>query len=155
MKTVVPADELQDYVGKDLGCSEWFQIDQDRIDRFADVTVDHQFIHVDPAKAKHGPFGDTIAHGFLTLSLLTYLTEDCGLAPENTVMGVNYGCDKIRFIQPVRVNQRVRARVKPMSVIERAPGQFLIKSEITVEIDGEDKPALVAEWLALLFTGQA
>ena len=155
MKTVVPADQLQDYVGKDLGCSAWFQIDQDRIDRFADVTVDHQFIHVDPAKAKHGPFGDTIAHGFLTLSLLTHLTEDCGLAPENTVMGVNYGCDKIRFIQPVRVNQRVRARVKPMSVIERAPGQFLIKSEITVEIEGEDKPALVAEWLALLFTGQA
>ena len=152
MKTVVPADRLQDYVGKDLGCSEWFQIDQERINAFADVTVDHQFIHVDVDKAKQGPFGDTVAHGFLTLSLLTYLTEDCGLVPENTVMGVNYGCDKVRFLQPVRVNQKVRARVKPMSVIERAPGQYLIKSEITVEIDGEEKPALIAEWLALMFT---
>ena len=152
MKTVVPADRLQDYVGKDLGCSEWFQIDQERINAFADVTVDHQFIHVDVDKAKQGPFGDTVAHGFLTLSLLTYLTEDCGLVPENTVMGVNYGCDKVRFLQPVRVNQQVRARVKPVSVIERGPGQYLIKSEITVEIDGEEKPALIAEWLALMFT---
>ena len=155
MKTVVPASDLKSYIGKDLGCSDWFEIDQDRIDRFADVTEDHQFIHVDAAKAKHGPFGATIAHGFLTLSLLTKLTEDCGLVPENTVMGVNYGCDKVRFVQPVRVNQRVRARVVPQSVLERAPGQFLIKSEITVEIDGEDKPALIAEWLALLITDQA
>lgn len=154
MKTVVPAEKLQDYVGKELGCSEWFRIDQDRIDKFADVTVDHQFIHVDADRAKHGPFGSTVAHGFLTLSLLTHLTEDCGLAPENTVMGVNYGCDKVRFLQPVRVEQRVRARVKAMSVLERAPGQFLIKSEITVEIEGEEKPALIAEWLALLFTQQ-
>ncbi len=152
MKTVVPADRLKDYVGKDVGCSEWFLIDQDRINRFADVTEDHQFIHVDIERAKAGPFGDTIAHGFLTLSLLSHLTEDCGLMPENTVMGVNYGCDKVRFLQPVKVNQRVRARVKPVSVIERQPGQFLIKSEITVEIECEDKPALVAEWLALLFT---
>ncbi len=152
MKTVVPADRLKDYVGKDVGCSEWFLIDQDRINRFADVTEDHQFIHVDIERAKAGPFGDTIAHGFLTLSLLSHLTEDCGLMPENTVMGVNYGCDKVRFLQPVKVDQRVRARVKPVSVIERQPGQFLIKSEITVEIEGEDKPALVAEWLALLFT---
>lgn len=152
MKTVVPADRLKDYVGKDLGCSEWFLIDQDRINRFADVTEDHQFIHVDVERAKAGPFGDTIAHGFLTLSLLSHLTEDCGLMPENTVMGVNYGCDKVRFLQPVKVDQRVRARVKPVSVIERQPGQFLIKSEITVEIEGEDRPALVAEWLALLIT---
>ena len=153
MKTVVPAGELKDYIDKDLGCSEWFAIDQDRINQFADVTVDHQFIHIDKEKAKHGPFGDTIAHGFLTLSLLTHLTEDCGLMPENTVMAVNYGCDKVRFIQPVRVDQRVRARVIPRSVIERHPGQFLIKSEITIEIEGEEKPALIAEWLALLFTG--
>ena len=152
MKTVVPADELQNYLGKEIGCSDWFQIDQERINGFADVTVDHQFIHVDKKMAQQGPFGDTIAHGFLTLSLLTHLTADCGLVPENTVMGVNYGCDKVRFLQPVRVNQKVRARVKPMSAIERAPGQYLIKSEITVEIEGEDKPALIAEWLALLFT---
>lgn len=154
MKTVVPADQLSDYVGEDLGCSDWFLIDQERINQFADVTVDHQFIHVDVEKAKEGPFGAPIAHGFLTLSLLTYLTEECGLMPENTVMGVNYGCDKVRFLQPVKVNQKVRARVKPVSVIERHPGQFLIKSEITVEIKGEEKPALIAEWLALMFTQQ-
>ena len=152
MKTVVPASELKDYLGKEVGCSDWFEIDQDRINQFADVTVDHQFIHVDEDKAKQGPFGAPIAHGFLTLSLLTHLTEDCGLVPENTVMGVNYGCDKIRFLQPVRVNQKVRARVKPVTALEKAPGQFLIKSEITVEIEGEEKPALIAEWLALLFT---
>lgn len=153
MKTIVPAAQLQDYVGKDLGHSDWFLVDQERINQFADVTVDHQFIHVDEERARQTPFGGTVAHGFLTLSLLTHLTEDCGLVPENTVMGVNYGCDKVRFLQPVRSGQRVRAHVKPLQVLERAPGQFLIKSEITVEIEGEDKPALIAEWLALLFTG--
>ena len=153
MKTVVPAGQLKDYIGSELGPSEWFKVDQARIDAFADVTEDHQFIHVDKDKARATPFGDTIAHGFLTLSLLTHLTSDCSLMPENTVMGVNYGFDKVRFIQPVRVDQRVRARVKPLTVLEKQPGQFLIKSEVTVEIDGEDKPALVAEWLGLLFTG--
>jgi acyl dehydratase len=144
---------LKDYIGSELGPSGWFAIDQARIDAFADVTEDHQFIHVDREKAKSGPFGDTIAHGFLTLSLLTHLTSDCSLLPENTAMGVNYGFDKVRFIQPVRVDQRVRAHVKPLTVLERQPGQYLIKSEVTVEIEGEDKPALVAEWLGLLFTG--
>lgn len=152
MKTVVPAAELADYIGRDLGHSEWFEIDQERIDVFADVTEDHQFIHVDEERARSGPFGGTIAHGFLTLALLTRLTRDCGLAPEGTVMGVNYGFDRVRFVQPVRAGQRVRARVKPLSVFERQPGQYLIKSEVTVEIDGEDKPALVAEWLGLAFT---
>ena len=155
MQTVVPSSELKDYIGKDLGHSDWFLIDQDRVNRFADVTVDHQFIHVDEEKARQTPFGGTIAHGFLTLSLLTHLTEQCGLAPEGTIMGVNYGCDRVRFLQPVRVNQRVRVRVKPLSVIERGPGQFLIKSEVTMEIEGEEKPALVAEWIALLFTAGA
>jgi len=153
MKTVVPAADLKDYIGKNLGHSEWFEIDQSRIDSFADVTEDHQFIHVDAEKARQTPFGGTIAHGFLTLSLLTRLTQDCGLQPQNTVMGINYGFDKVRFLQPVRAGQRVRARVRPQSVIERHPGQFLIKSEITVDIEGEQKPALIAEWLGLLFTG--
>ena len=153
MPTLVPAAELKEHIGRTLGPSEWFEIDQDRINAFADVTVDHQFIHVDPDKARLTPFGTTVAHGFLTLSLLTYLTSDTALMPEGTVMGVNYGFDKVRFIQPVRVGQRVRAVVVPASVIERGPGQYLIKSEVTVEIDGEDKPAVVAEWLGLLFTG--
>ena len=143
MSTVVPASELSDYIGKDLGASDWVTLDQDRINTFADVTEDHQFIHIDPEKAAQTPFGGTVAHGFLTLSMLT----------ENTVMGVNYGFDKVRFVQPVRAGQEVRSQVKPLSVMERAPGQYLIKSEVTVEIKGEDKPALVAEWLGLLFTG--
>ncbi|MFQ6004845.1 MAG: MaoC family dehydratase [Woeseia sp.] len=152
MKTVVPAEQLADYVGKDLGHSDWFTIDQDRINQFADVTVDHQFIHVDLDRARQGSFGDTIAHGFLTLSMLTHLSESCGLLPENTVMGINYGFDKVRFLKPVLVDKRIRASVKPLSVTERHPGQWLMKSEITVEIEGEDTPALVAEWLALMFT---
>ena len=152
MKTIVPADELERYVGKPLGHSEWFLIDQARINAFAEVTEDRQFIHVDEEKARHTPFGSTIAHGFLTLSLMSHLVSDCCLLPENTGMVINYGFDKVRFIQPVRVNQRVRATVTPLSVLERAPGQYLIKSKTTVEIEGEDKPALVADWLALAFT---
>ncbi|MEM9208922.1 MAG: MaoC family dehydratase [Pseudomonadota bacterium] len=153
MPTVVPANELKDHIGKTLGPCEWFEVDQDRINVFADVTLDHQFIHVDPDKAKLTPFGTTVAHGFLTLSLLTHLTGDTALMPAGTVMAVNYGFDKVRFIQPVKVGQRVRATVVPAAVLERGPGQYLIKSEVAVEIDGEDKPALVAEWLGLLFTG--
>lgn len=152
MKTVVPGSELKNHIGKEYGPSEWFTIDQDRINVFADVTEDHQFIHIDPAKAAKTPFGGTVAHGFLTLSMLTCLTSDIGLMPENAVMGVNYGFDKVRFIQPVRSGQKVRARLKPLSAIERHPGQYLIKSEVTVEIDGEEKPALIAEWLGLIFT---
>lgn len=152
MPKVIPAAELERHVGSDVGVSDWFEIDQKRVNAFADVTEDHQFIHVNRLKAKLTPFGGTIAHGFLTLSLLTHLTADVALVPEGTKMGVNYGFDKVRFLQPVRVGRRVRARVKLLSVTERHPGQYLTKSEVTVEIDGEDKPALVAEWLALLFT---
>lgn len=152
MKEVVPASELSAYIGKELGSSDWFLVDQDRIDAFADVTLDHQFIHVDPDKAAMTPFGTTIAHGFLTLSLLSHLTADCGLVPEGTAMGVNYGFDKLRFLQPVKVNQSLRARVKPLAVSEKAAGQYLIKSEVTVDIQDEKKPALVAEWLTLMIT---
>ena len=152
MKTVVPADELENYIGKHLGHSEWFEIDQERINAFAEITKDRQFIHVDEEKARQTPFGGTIAHGFLTLSLLSHLVSDCCLLPEQTTMVINYGFDKVRFIQPVRVNQRIRASVTPLSVIRRAPGQYLIKSNTTVEIEDEEKPALVADWLALAFT---
>ena len=127
-------------------------IDQDRINKFAEVTIDHQFIHVDEAQAKNGPFGSTIAHGFLTLSMLTHLTESCGLIPQNSVMGINYGFDKVRFLMPLKVNNRIRARVKPLSVVERNPGQWLMKSEVTIEIENEEKPALACEWLSLVFT---
>ena len=152
MAKEVSVDELKERTGEEVGVSDWFEIDQKRVNAFADVTEDHQFIHVNRLKAKLTPFGGTIAHGFLTLSLLTHLTADTALVPTGTKMGVNYGFDKVRFLQPVRVGRRVRARVRLLSVIERNPGQYLTKSEITIEIDGEDKPALVAEWLALLFT---
>lgn len=152
MKLVVPVEDLNDYIGKDIGHSDWFLIDQDRINKFAEVTIDHQFIHVDEAQAKNGPFGSTIAHGFLTLSMLTHLTESCGLMPQNSVMGINYGFDKVRFLMPLKVNNRIRARVKPLSVVERNPGQWLMKSEVTVEIENQEKPALACEWLSLVFT---
>ncbi len=151
MKLVIPVEKLNDYIGKEIGHSDWFLVDQERINQFADVTIDHQFIHIDEEKSKKGPFGSTIAHGFLTLSLLTHLTETCRLIPEGTVMGINYGFDKVRFINPVKVNSRIRATVKPLSAVERNPGQWLLKSEVNVEIENEEKPALVSEWLSLVF----
>ncbi|MEC8956202.1 MAG: MaoC family dehydratase [Pseudomonadota bacterium] len=151
MKLVIPVEKLNDYIGKEIGHSDWFLVDQERINQFADVTIDHQFIHIDEEKSKKGPFGSTIAHGFLTLSLLTHLTDTCRLIPEGTVMGINYGFDKVRFINPVKVNSRIRATVKPLSAVERNPGQWLLKSEVNVEIENEEKPALVSEWLSLVF----
>jgi len=151
MKLVIPVENLNDYIGKEIGHSDWFLVDQERINQFADVTIDHQFIHINEEKSKKGPFGSTIAHGFLTLSLLTHLTDTCRLIPEGTVMGINYGFDKVRFINPVKVNSRIRATVKPLSAVERNPGQWLLKSEVNVEIENEEKPALVSEWLSLVF----
>lgn len=149
MVKVVPRAELASYIGQDLEAGEWFLVDQQRIQQFADVTLDHQFIHIDPDKAKQTPFGGTIAHGFLTLSLLTHLTSQCALVPEEVVMGINYGFDKVRFISPVKTGAEVRAMVNILEVDQRGDGQILVKQGITVEIRGEDKPALVCEWLAL------
>ena len=149
---VVSRDELTSMVGDELGTSEWFTIDQDRIDQFADVTVDHQYIHVDEERASQTPLGGTIAHGFLTLSLVTHLTSQIGVTPENTVMVFNYGLDRLRFINPVRAGSRVRAHTTLMDVTEKQPGQLLIKTGVTVEIDGEEKPALVAESLMMAVT---
>ena len=151
MTTTVPASELKDHVGEEVGVSEWFEIDQDRIDAFADATEDHQFIHVDPEAAKHTPFGSTIAHGYLTLSLLPHLSGQAMLLPEGTMMAMNYGSDKIRFLNPVKVDSKVRARVKIADVTEKGVGRYLVKNEVTVEIDGEDKPAMIAETLSLFF----
>lgn len=152
MKIVEPGS-LPEYVGKDLGASEWFQIDQARINAFADATLDHQFIHVDPEQAKATPFGTTIAHGYLTVSLLPYLQtsmEDL-ILPKGMKMGMNYGFDKLRFMAPVKVDKRIRAHAKLLDATEKKPGQWLLKFEYTVEIEGEDKPALVAEWLLMYF----
>ena len=147
----VPAAELKNYVGKDLGRSEWLTIDQNRINQFAECTGDHQFIHVDPEKAKLTPFGTTIAHGFLSLSLIPLLTSPLLVMPEGLKMGVNYGLDSVRFIQPVKVDSRVRAQVTLLEVTEKNPGQWLLKSKVTLEIEGQEKPAYIAEALALCF----
>eukprot|EP01031_Cornospumella_fuschlensis_P019712 gene19712-24157_t len=147
----VPVSELKNYIGKDLGHSEWLTIDQGRIDQFAECTGDHQFIHVDPEKAKHTPFGTTIAHGFLTLSLIPVLTEGLLVLPEGMKMGINYGLDSVRFIQPVKVDSRVRLALTIMDVTEKNPGQWLIKARATLEIAGQAKPAYIAESLSLCF----
>lgn len=149
---VVSTDELAAMVGTELGTSEWFTIDQDRINAFADTTVDHQFIHVDEQQASKTPLGGTIAHGYLTLSLLPGLTAEFAVMPENLVMMFNYGLDRLRFITPVRSGSNVRAHGKLLEVAEKGPGRTLIKTEVTVEIEGEDKPALVAETLTMAIT---
>lgn len=126
-------------------------IDQDRVNAFADATLDHQFIHVDLDRAAMTPFGGTIAHGFLTLSLLPHFLQSAAVPVEGTVMAINYGADKVRFLQPVKVGSRIRARAVLTSVDERRSGQWLLKETVTVEIEGEQKPAMVAEALMLYF----
>ncbi|GGZ88989.1 MaoC family dehydratase [Novosphingobium arvoryzae] len=144
--------ELQAKVGQNIGVSDWFEVSQDRINKFAEATGDFQFIHIDEEKAKLTPFGGTIAHGFLTLSLipvLSAMTE--GARVSNVKMGVNYGGNKTRFISPVRAGKRVRAHVKLLDLVEKRPGQWQQTNEYTIEIEGEDKPALIAEWVMQFF----
>ncbi len=148
---LVPVAELKNYAGKELGCSDWLTIDQERINLFAEATGDFQFIHVDPEKAAQTPFGSTIAHGFLSLSLMPKLMEGLLVAPEGLKMAVNYGLDSVRFIQPVKVNSRVRLKVTLTDVTEKKPGQWLLKATATLEIDGQEKPAYIAESLSLYF----
>jgi len=147
----VAVGKLKDYIDQPLGTSEWVVIDQDRINAFADVTIDHQFIHVDIEKAKATPFGKTIAHGYLSLSLVSHFLEQCGILPEGTVMAINYGSDKVRFLQPVTVDSKVRGHGTLLEVTEKSPGQYLVKTGISVEIEGQEKPALVAEILSMFF----
>jgi len=152
MKLVKP-EEMENQVGVSLPVGEWFEIDQARINAFADCTEDHQFIHLDEEAAAQTPFGGTIAHGFLTLSLLTKLCAETGIYPEGMVMGVNYGLDKVRFLNPVRAGKRVRAQTKIVSVDRKDANRFLVKQAVTVEIEGEDTPAVYVEWLAMSITG--
>ena len=147
----VPVTELKDYIGKSLGCSDWVQVDQQRIDQFAECTGDHQFIHVDPEKARLTPFGSTIAHGFLSLSLLPMLMENIMIMPQGLKMAVNYGLDSVRFIQPVKVNSKVRLVVTLTDATEKNPGQWLLKARAVLEIEGQEKPAYIAEPLTLCF----
>ena len=145
----ISQEEVAELVGEDLGSSDWFQIDQTRIDGFAESTDDFQFIHVDADAAAKTPFGGTVAHGFLTLSLLTKLCSDLLLNIDGTIMVLNYGFDKVRFLAPVKEGAKVRARAHLLDAAEKGPGQFLVKMDVTVEIGGETKPALVAEWLTM------
>ncbi len=150
MSKVVSVDQLGDYIGTEVGVSDWLEIDQERINKFADATGDHQYIHVDPERAAQTPFGTTIAHGFLTLSLLSILTsKNGGIKLDNSVMGINYGLDKVRFINPVKVGSNIRARFELVSAEEKKPKHYLMKHNVTVEIEGEEKPALIAEWLGM------
>ena len=148
---VASIEEIQERVGSEIGVSDWILIDQARIDTFAEVTEDHQFIHVDPERAAKTPFRGTVAHGFLTLSLLSRMASGVMLHPQSMRMAVNYGFDKVRFIAPVRSGKRVRGRFVLDSVDEKAPGQILLRHTVTVEIEDEEKPALVADWIGYMF----
>ena len=145
-------DQIRSLIGQEVGVSSWLTIDQARIDAFADATEDRQFIHTDPAAAAQTPFGGTIAHGFLSLSLLSRMGAEAMLFPPQLKMAVNYGLDRVRFLAPVKSGARVRGRFTLDSVEEKAPGQILMRHLVTVEIDGVQKPALTAQWLGLLFT---
>ena len=144
-------DEIKAKIGTSLGASPWIEVDQKAIDTFADVTGDHQFIHVDQAAAAQTPFGGTIAHGFLTLSLLSQMAAHVMLVPDTARMAVNYGFDKVRFIAPVRSGKRVRGHFTLASAEEKRPGQWQFVHHVTVEIEDEPKPALTAEWIGLIF----
>ena len=148
----VSLEELKSMVGQHLGTSEWLTVDQTMIDKFADATGDHQFIHVDPERAKQTPFGGTIAHGFLSLSLMPLLNQMTDMPrPAGIKMGVNYGSNKTRFLAPVRSGKRVRGHFKLLELDEKRPGQWQQTVEFTLEIEGEDKPALIAEWIGQFF----
>jgi acyl dehydratase len=150
MKNEITIEALKAQIGGAPLTSSWMMIDQSRIDQFADVTEDHQFIHIDEKRAKEEtPFGGTIAHGFLTLSVLSAFTMEVSPNLVGTRMGINYGFDKIRFLSPVKSGSRVRAHFKTMEVTEKSPTNILTKTEVTVEIEGETRPALIAQWLGL------
>ncbi len=148
---IASLDEIRGRIGHEVGVSSWLLVDQARIDAFAEATEDRQFIHVDRAAAAQGPFGGTIAHGFLSLSLLSRMGAEAMLLPEGLKIAVNYGFNRVRFLAPVRSGRRVRGRFTLDSVEEKAPGQILMRHAVTVEIEGEQKPALTAEWLGLMF----
>ncbi|MBL4820562.1 MAG: MaoC family dehydratase [Gammaproteobacteria bacterium] len=150
MSNEISPAELDSYIGKEVGVSDWIKIDQERINKFAEATNDFQYIHIDEERAAQTPFGGTIAHGFLTLSLLSTLSSSGGgIKLKDPVMAINYGLDKVRFISPVRAGTRIRARFTPVEAKERKPRHYLIKHNVTVEIEDEDKPALIAEWLGM------
>jgi acyl dehydratase len=149
MTQAVTRTELERDIGRELGTSDWLLMEQDRVNRFADVTMDHQYVHVDPERARQTPFGGTIAHGLLTLSLIVPLCIDFVPKLAGTKLLLNYGFDKVRFSAPVRVGKRIRAHCKLSGVEERKPGNVIVKLDVKIEVEDEEKPALIAEWLSL------
>ena len=147
----IDVSEVADWIGKETGTSEWITIDQERINAFADITEDHQFIHVNPEAAAQTPFGTTIAHGFLTLSMLSKLASGSVIVLNGVKMGVNYGFEKVRLMSPVKSGARIRGRFTLVSADERGGGQWRFVYNAKVEIEGEEKPALVAEWVTMQF----
>ena len=149
MPQLIKKSEIEKYIGHICEPTDWFEVTQEQVNVFADCTLDHQFIHIDPEAAAKSPFGGTIAHGFLTLSMLAYFSESYSLSIEGSYMGVNKGFDKVRFVAPVPVGSRIRCHTTVAEINEKKPGQYDFKMEISIEIEGGDKPALVAEWLSV------
>lgn len=152
MIEILPLDKILEKVGQELGVTDWMQIEQDRINQFAECTGDHQWIHVDEEKAAQGPFGTTIAHGYLTISLIPQFSANIGVVPEGTMMAINYGANKVRLLNPVTVGSKIRDRVALGEVTEKSGGRILVSNTHTMEIEGQEKPALVAEMLTMFFT---
>ena len=151
MPTTVDIETFRNLAGKELGPSEWLEISQERVNQFADATDDHQFIHVDEEKAADTPFGGTIAHGYLTQSLIVHLNKEKAVLPEGMSMVINYGSDKVRFMAPVPVGSRIRSQQKILEVVEKRKGMWLVKTAVTVEIENAKKPAMIAEVLHMIF----
>jgi acyl dehydratase len=151
---MICVEAFPDFIGKEVGVSRWFTVAQARINAFAEVTEDHQFIHVDPERAASTPFGGTIAHGFLTLGLLAPMSQDALPKVERSVMGVNYGFDQIRFLAPVRSGARIRGRFVLAAADLKGTDRWLLKHTVTVEIENEAKPALIADWLSMRIIGR-
>ena len=154
MTMALTPDTLKENIGKEIGVSEWTVVSQEQVNQFADATHDHQFIHIDPEAAAKTPFGGPIAHGFLSLSLLSHFAQTgAGVGMKDSVMGINYGLNKVRFIQPVRVGSRIRGRSVLLAAEQKNPNQYLFTQSVTIEIEGSDKPAALAEWLTMAVVG--
>jgi len=153
MPTIIKPTEIDQYQSHESEPTAWHTVTQDQVNQFADCTLDHQFIHVDPKKAKDSPFGTTIAHGFLTLSMLSYFALEFSVVLEGMQIGVNSGFDKVRFVSPVKVGSRIRAHARVVEIVERKPGQFRLLTKVSVEIEGETKPALVVDWIGVQIIG--
>ena len=149
---ILPLEEIKQRIGTELGVSDWLPIDQDRIDAFADCTMDHQWIHVDQAASAKGPFGKTIAHGYLTVSLLSHFSENHMVVPQGALIAINYGLNKVRLMAPVVVGARIRDRIFLTEVEEKSNGRIVVTTSHTVEIEGQEKPAMFAEMLTMFDT---